>query len=361
MCFRPTGQQGTARVEYAAGDVMLTIDGSQGEGGGQILRTSLALSLLESQPITIAKIRAGRKKPGLLRQHLTAVLAAAEIGHADVTGAELGSQKLVFAPSRPEPGDHHFSVGSAGSATLVLQTVLPALMTCDGASTLTLEGGTHNPFAPPFDFLVKSFLPLIGRMGPKIEAELKRPGFYPAGGGHMTVSVEPSRTLAALDLTKRGEISHRGARVLISKLPRHVAERETQVLEKRLGWPADCLSIEEVRTSLGPGNVVMIELGSADVMEVFTGFGQRGVKAERVAARVVQEAKRYLDANVPVGEHLADQLLLPLALAGHGSFTTTKPSRHTETNIEVIGKFFDDIVVSTTQLDGSAWRFDIKR
>jgi len=354
-------QNAATSLEYAPGDVMLTIDGSQGEGGGQILRTSLALSLLTRQPITIINIRAGRKKPGLLRQHLTGAEAAAEIGHADVAGAALGSQKLIFVPDRPTPGEYHFSVGTAGSATLVLQTVLPALMTCDGPSTVTLEGGTHNPFAPPFEFLAKSFLPLIGRMGPKIEAQLQRPGFYPAGGGHMTVSVEPSKTLSGLELVERGEITHRSASVLISKLPRHIAERETQVIEKRLDWPADCLSIEEVRTSPGPGNVVMIELGSADLTEVFTSFGQRGVKAETVALRAVQEAKRYMDADVSVGEHLADQLLLPLALAGRGSFTTTKPSRHTETNIEVIRKFFDDLIVSTAQLDETAWKIEIKR
>ncbi len=342
---------------------MLIIDGSQGEGGGQILRTSLALSLVKSQPIRIVDIRVGRKKPGLLRQHLTAVDAAAEIGRAEITGAAIGSQELTFvpAPGKPASGDYHFSVGTAGSATLVLQTVLPALLTADGRSTLALEGGTHNPFAPPYDFLVKSFLPLIRRMGAKVEAKLERPGFYPAGGGLMTVTIEPAATLTGFDLLERGEITRQSSRVLLSRLPRHIAERELKVIERRLNWPAECLSIEEVTTSPGPGNVVLIEIGSAEVTEVFTSFGQRGVKAETVASRAVQQALDYIAANVPVGEHLADQLLLPLALAGGGMFRTTPPTQHTQTNIEVIKLFLDDVIVSTEQIDASAWEVKLVR
>lgn len=342
-------------------NTMLTIDGSQGEGGGQMLRTSLALSLVKSQPIRIVNIRAGRKKPGLLRQHLTAVNAAAEIGHAEITGAAIGSQELLFVPRRPAPGDYHFSVGTAGSATLVFQTVLPALLTASSRSTLTLEGGTHNPFAPPFDFLVKSFLPLIRRMGADVEARLETPGFYPAGGGCMTVTIEPADTLTGFDLLERGEITHQSARVLLSRLPRHIAERELNVIERKLNWPTERLSIEEVTASPGPGNVVLIEVGSAEVTEVFTSFGQRGVKAETVAVQAVQQAKDYIAANVPVGEHLADQLLLPLALAGRGTFRTMSPTQHTKTNIEVIKRLLDEVTISVEQLDASAWEVRLTR
>ena len=174
---------------------MLTIDGSFGEGGGQILRTALALSLVTGRECRLEKIRAGREKPGLLHQHLAAVNAAAAISRADVEGATLGSRELIFRPNGIAPGEYTFSVGTAGSATLVLQTVFPALLTATGSSGLVLEGGTHNPLAPPFEFVAKSFLPLINRLGPTVRAKLDRHGFYPAGGGKIRVTIEPAATL----------------------------------------------------------------------------------------------------------------------------------------------------------------------
>ncbi|HUK89269.1 MAG TPA: RNA 3'-terminal phosphate cyclase, partial [Blastocatellia bacterium] len=190
---------------------MIVIDGSFGEGGGQILRSSLALALVTGQAFRITNIRAGRKNPGLLRQHLTAVSAATEVGEADVTGASIGSKELSFSPTRIKPGKYSFAVGTAGSTTLVLQTVLPALAIAGEASTITLEGGTHNPFAPPFDFLVKAFLPLLNRMGSDVSCSLLRYGFYPAGGGKMEVCIGPANQLRPIDLTERGAaVSRRG-------------------------------------------------------------------------------------------------------------------------------------------------------
>src|SRR5436305_3346353 len=191
---------------------MLTIDGSEGEGGGQILRTSLALSLVTGQPFRMERIRAKRQKPGLLKQHLTAVEAAKTVGCAEVEGAALSSQTLEFRPGPVTPGNYRFAVGTAGSATLVLQTLLPALLTAAGHSTPTLEGGTHNPMAPPFDFLQKSFMPLIHRMGPSVELKLRRPGFYPAGGGQFHARIEPVKKLSRLDLFDRGSVRCRQAR-----------------------------------------------------------------------------------------------------------------------------------------------------
>src|SRR6516164_8542496 len=185
---------------------MITIDGSQGEGGGQILRTSLALSLVTSQPFRMERIRAKRQKPGLLKQHLTSVEAAKTVGCAEVTGTALGSQTLEFKPGPVTPGNYRFAVGTAGSATLVLQTVLPSLLTASGRSTLTLEGGTHNPLAPPFDFLARSFMPLIRSMGPGVELELKTSGFFPAGGGRFQARIEPVTRLSTLVLMERGAI-----------------------------------------------------------------------------------------------------------------------------------------------------------
>ncbi|MEZ4528753.1 MAG: RNA 3'-terminal phosphate cyclase, partial [Desulfobacterales bacterium] len=216
---------------------MISIDGSFGEGGGQILRTSLALSLLTGKAFEIRNIRSGRKKPGLMHQHLTALKAAQKIGNADVRGGQLGSGTVIFVPGRVQPGYWHFSVGTAGSCTLVLQTVLPVLLTAGGESELLLEGGTHNPFAPPFDFLARTFLPLLNRMGPEVTATLFRPGFYPAGGGKFRVSVRPCQKLTHLHLTERGEILSRSARAIVAKLPLHIARRELGVIEKKLSWP----------------------------------------------------------------------------------------------------------------------------
>ncbi|MBI4605200.1 MAG: RNA 3'-terminal phosphate cyclase, partial [Planctomycetes bacterium] len=292
---------------------MIAIDGSRGEGGGQVLRTALSLSLVTGKPFRIEKVRARRERPGLLRQHLTAVGAAAEICRAEVRGAEPGSSQLVFEPGKVEPGVYSFAVGTAGSTTLVLQTVLPALMTASGPSTVALEGGTHNPLAPPFDFLERAFLPLVARMGPGFTARLERPGFFPAGGGRCTVSVTPAPALGPLRLLERGAVRSRRARALVANLPRHIGERELRAVSRSLGWQPSELEAIEVPGSRGPGNAVVLEIVCEQVTEVFTGFGERGVPAEKVAEAAAGEARAYLESGAPVGPHLADQLLLPLA------------------------------------------------
>jgi RNA 3'-terminal phosphate cyclase (ATP) len=339
---------------------MISIDGSQGEGGGQILRTSLALSLVTGQPFRMERIRAKRQRPGLLKQHLTAVEAAKTVGCAKVEGAALSSQTLEFWPGPVAPGNYRFRVGTAGSATLVLQTVLPALLTASGHSTLTLEGGTHNPMAPPFDFLQKSFIPLIHRMGPTVELELRRHGFFPAGGGRFHVRIEPGKKLSRLDLPERGSIRGRQARVLVSKLPEHVGQRELSVIRDELTWREDECGIEAVPFPVGPGNAIVLAIETEHVTEVFTGFGERGRPAEEVARAAVQAAKVWLEAGVPVDEHLADQLLIPMALAEGGSFRTTKPCLHTTTNAEVIQRFVS-IPIRTEQESELVWRVKVGR
>jgi RNA 3'-terminal phosphate cyclase (ATP) len=319
---------------------MLTIDGSRGEGGGQIFRTSLALSLVSGTPFRIERIRAGRAKPGLMRQHLTALQAAAAVGEADVEGAAIGAQEVVFRPKHIRAGTYHFAVGTAGSAGLVLQTILLPLVMAQAPSSLTLEGGTHNPHAPPFDFLAGAFLPLLRRMGAGIEATLERAGFYPAGGGRMRVDVAAAAGLAPLQLASRGEPRRRRARALVSRLAHQIGARELAVVRARLGWSDDEMEVVVLSEGMaGPGNVLLLEIETAHVTEVFTGFGEVGVRAEAVAERAVQEARRYLAADVPVGPYLADQLLLPLALAGGGMFRTVPLTRHASTNIEVIRQF----------------------
>jgi RNA 3'-terminal phosphate cyclase (ATP) len=321
---------------------LIDIDGSHGEGGGQILRTSLSLSLITGQPLRIERIRAGRKNPGMMRQHLTCVLAAAEVGGAEVEGASTGSQALTFQPRRThgavKGGNYRFAIGTAGSTTLVLQTILVPLLFAKERSEITLEGGTHNSAAPSFDFLTRSFLPLLAGMGAKIDARLVKPGFYPAGGGKIVVTIEPA-PLGVLQLLERGTISTRVARAEVANLPFDIAKREIAVIKERTKWPDENLFARTITGSAGPGNVVTIVVSAKHVTEVVSGFGARGVRAEDVAAGAVEEVERYLASTAAVGEHLADQLLLPMAVGGGGVFTTLAPTLHTRTNAEVIQKF----------------------
>jgi RNA 3'-terminal phosphate cyclase (ATP) len=290
-----------------------------------------------------------------MRQHLTAVEAAAAVGGAQISGATVGSRSVTFAPTGVKAGEYAFSVGTAGSATLVLQTVLPSLLTADRPSTLVLEGGTHNPSSPPFDFLAKAFLPLVARMGARVEATLERPGFYPAGGGRFHVKVTPTKRLAPLVLEQRGEVRARRVRAVVANLPRAVGERELNRFAARTHWDSSALSLEVVPNSVGPGNVLIAEVESEQVTEVFTSFGEKQVRAETVANVCADEVLAYLATDAPVGAHLADQLLLLLAVAGQGTFRTVPPTRHTRTQLEVIPRFLST-ALSCTEDSGGSWR-----
>ncbi len=336
---------------------MIKIDGSFGEGGGQVLRTSLGLSLFTGRPFNIGNIRARRRKPGLLRQHLTAVKAAAKISGAAVKGAEMGSRELEFSPKEVKHGQYRFAVGTAGSATLVLQTILPALLTCEGESEIRLEGGTHNPMAPPFDFLEKSFFGVLRRMGAEVEAEIESYGFYPAGGGAFKVRVKGVENLQPLELTDRGKVLDTTTRCLVSRVPIRIAEEEAKIVAGRLKLePGQCV-VKQIR-SPGPGNVVLIEVKNENLTEVFTGFGEKGVPLKTVAIHTVERAQHYLENTWAADEHLADQLLIPMAIAGGGRFTTGEPSRHTETNMEAI-KNFMDVKISKRRLDKTKYEITL--
>ncbi|MFL6844458.1 MAG: RNA 3'-terminal phosphate cyclase [Allosphingosinicella sp.] len=320
---------------------MIVIDGSEGEGGGQVLRTSLALALVTGQAFRIENIRAKRSRPGLMRQHVTAVEAACAVGGAECEELQVGACELSFTPGPVKPGEHRFAVGTAGSTSLVLQTVLPPLMLADGPSRLVLEGGTHNIHAPPFDFLERVFLPLVNRMGPRISARLVRPGFYPAGGGRIEVEIEPSRSLDRLDLVERGELLRVEARALVAGLPGEIAVRELAAVEKILGWPDEARRIVQLPQEWGPGNIVMAEAQFEHVAELTSGFGKLGVPAQAVGAHAARRMAGYLASPAAAGPYLADQLLLPMALAGGGSFTTVKPSQHSRTGAQIIARFLD--------------------
>ena len=337
---------------------MLELDGAL--GGGQLLRSALSLSLCTGIGFTLHDIRAKRSKPGLMRQHLTAVNAAVQVGSARVHGAELGATALRFEPGAIRAGDYSFATGSAGSCTLVLQTVLPALWSADAPSRVRLEGGTHNPLAPSADFLADSFLPRLHDFGIKVDFSLESPGFYPAGGGVLNAIVQPAGELHACAFEDRGGLERMEGTALVSGLASDIGLRELAVLQARFGLDDDARHLRQVRPPRGPGNALMLRVQHAAHTTTFTGFGERGTSAEAVAARVANEAQAYLDSGACIDEHLGDQLLLPMALAGKGSFTTTAPSDHLRSNAALIEKFLP-VEIAWQQQDATTWRVSVER
>ena len=339
---------------------MIVIDGAKGEGGGQILRTALTLSMVTGKPFTIENIRAGRAKPGLMRQHLACVKAAAEICGAGYEGADTGSQRLAFWPGKVRAGTYRFAIGTAGSCTLVLQTVMMALALADEAASVTVTGGTHNMMAPSFDFLDRTFLPLVRRMGFKIHAVCARRGFYPAGGGEIQLTVEPRGAMTPLELLEAGKRLRQEAKAVVANLPFAIAEREAETFRAAMNWPHESCLAREDAEAIGPGNVIVAALIHEHVTEVFTGFGKQGKTAERVARDLAGEVRDYVKAGAPVGPHLADQLLLPMALGAGGRFVTSHPTQHTHTNIDTIQRFLD-VPVTLAEIGNGHWSVEVDR
>lgn len=338
---------------------MIAIDGSLGEGGGQVVRSSLALAIVTGQPVTIDRVRAGRAKPGLLRQHLVALEAAARVANARVEGASLGSTRIALDPGPVTGGTFHFAIGSAGSAPLVLSTILPALALADEPSVVTIEGGTHNPLAPTVDFLRASLLPLYARMGVEVRLTLERHGFYPRGGGRIRADVTPG-AFDALDLATLGDRQWRRATATVADLPRHVAQRELDTLAKKLDLAPGDLVEEVLPPGRGPGNVCRVELQHERATLVFTEHGKKGLPAETVAAKLADQVRRFERAGVAVDEHLADQLLLPMAIGEGGRFTTLAPSSHTRTQAQVLERFLGPCV-EMTELGADRWLVEVRQ
>lgn len=318
---------------------MIEIDGSVGEGGGQILRSALSLSMITGQPFRLMNIRAGRSKPGLLRQHLVAVQAAAQICKARTTPVALGATTLEFEPGPIRSGDFRFAIGSAGSSTLVLQTVLPALLHADAPSSVHVTGGTHNAMAPPVHFLQRAYGRVLAAMGADVAFELLRFGFFPAGGGAVRATVQPCRRLRPFELLQRGERTAGFAESFIAGVHVGVAQRELERIGSGMGWSGKQLRIGGLPAGQGPGNALLLTLEHEHVTEVFASFGEKSVMAETVAKRLLNEVRAYLKSDAAVGAHLADQLMLPMALAGGGAFTTSEVTQHALTNADVIARF----------------------
>lgn len=318
---------------------MIIIDGSEGEGGGQIVRNACALSLVTGKPFRITNVRGGRQKPGLMRQHVTAIEAACTIGSAVCEGLGVNSSEIAFTPGKVVPGEYHFAVGTAGSTGLVLQTVLMPLLMANGPSRLVLEGGTHNMLAPPFEFIERSFLPIINRMGPTVKAKLVRHGFYPRGGGRIDIDIAPA-PLRQLECTERGSLRSRSAMAKFAALPIEIAEREVKAARKALSdWPEEAFAVRELPDEQGPGTILLLEAEFENVTEVVSGFGKLGLSAEKLASTAANRMSGYLASDAFAGPYLADQLLLPFAIAGGGVFTTVKPSQHSYTAAEIIARF----------------------
>ncbi len=339
---------------------LVQIPGTLGEGGGQLLRSALALALATGRGFAMRDIRARRKKPGLMRQHLTCVRAAQAVSGAEVQGAELGSTALTFVPGPLRAGDYHFDIGSAGGTMLVMQALVPALARLAAPSTVTLIGGTHNPLAPPAEYLQDVVLPVLARIGWRVTLRLVRHGFVPAGGGEVVVEIAPAAAATPLALHDRGARRSSWLRALTAAVTRDVAERELAVLRNQLNWSeADARSEIVDVPSRGPGNAVLAAAVYEHVSEIAIGIGERGRAAEHVAQDAARELQRYLVHTAPVGEHLCDQLLVPLALGAGGSFTATTWSPHAEAQRLLLALFFGDVV--TTSSSKAGVRVDVTR
>lgn len=318
---------------------MITIDGSEGEGGGQVLRYAAALSLLTGEPFTIQNIRGGRAKPGLMRQHVTALEAAAAIGSAECSGLAVGSRELTFRPGAVVPGDYHFAIGTAGSTALVVQTVVVPLMLANAPSRLVIEGGTHASSAPPFEFLAHTLLPVLARMGPRLAVRLERHGFFPRGGGRIVLDIAPA-PLKPIECTQRGAFRSGKVEALIAGIPFDIADRELKAARKVLtDWPDEAFAPVQLPAEHGPGNALLITAQCEHVTEVMSAFGQIGIPAERLAKTAAKRIAGYLGSGAFAGPYLQDQLLLPFAMAGQGAFTTVKPSEHSRTAAALIDRF----------------------
>jgi RNA 3'-phosphate cyclase len=329
---------------------MIEIDGSLGEGGGQILRSSLTLSLMTGQPFRITRIRANRKpKPGLQAQHLASVRAAKEVGRAKTVGDSLGSQELTFEPTEVRAGKYHFAIGTAGSTSLVLQTVyLPLLLKPKERSSITIEGGTHVPTSPCFSFLKKTWLAHLRKLGVALDLQMVRPGFYPRGGGRVDVGIDPVDRIWPWRMTESD--SSTSVRVLsaVAGLPTKIAVRQADRAVQRLEKHGFSPESETDEWPGGPASYLDVQVTRGGVPSLFTAVGSKGKSAEAVADEAVEAALPFLRSDALIDPHSADQLLLPLACCPEGSsYRTSEVTLHLKTNVDIIRRFLSrDISVS---------------
>lgn len=320
---------------------MIEIDGSKGEGGGQILRSALTLSLLTGKPFKLENIRARRAKPGLMPQHLKAVQAAAEVGGAKVKGALPGSLSLSFEPGRVRPGHYLFDIGTAGATSLVLQTIYLPLARIQAPSSVTIQGGTHVPFSPCFHYLDWHWRRVLEKAGLKLSLEMERAGFYPPGGGIVHAGIQPQAEIKPLQFMERGGLV--GVRGLsgVANLGISVAERQRDEALKRLAHRVSPCRIEiEFLKAPSKGTVLLLLAEFEQSQACFFALGERGKRAEQVADEAVDALLGFLSTDGAIDPYLADQLLLPLAIAkGESRLHTSRLTGHILTNAEIIRTF----------------------
>lgn len=334
----------------------VTIDGSYGEGGGQILRTSLTLSVLTGRPLVIETIRAGRSKPGLRPQHLASVQAAAALSGAVLEGATDGSLRLSFTPQTPaKPGTYRFDIGTAGAAPLVAQTVLLPLALAGAPSDVTITGGTHVPFAPTVDYLEHVYAEVLAGHGLSVTINSPRAGFFPRGGGLLQLAIGPSRLSLPVSLTERGALRAITALVVTSGLPPDVARRgEAAVRERLQGLTADLVVVPRDVTSPGAGAAVFLLAECENVRAGFSAIGERGKPMEAVAGAACDDLLAWFLSGAACEEHLADQLALPMALTpGRSRWTTSRVTEHLRTVLWVLPQFLEVEASLTGNEDGS--------
>jgi len=322
---------------------MIELDGSEGEGGGQILRSALALSILTKKPFKIIHIRANRKQPGLRPQHAACIKAAAQICGGFYKGGSVGSSVLFFEPGEVKAGTYTFGIGTAGATGLVLHTLyLPLALSGTEPSNLTITGGTHVPLSPCYHYNAITWAGHLRRIGINIELEMTRPGFYPRGGGEIRATIQPCSRVNRLHLTKCPELTTAGGFSAVAGLPEAIAKR----LMRRA---AERLKREEIESHIpleewqgGPGTVIGILFRQLEVPPLFTAIGEQGRPAEAVADDAADEALAFRAAKAPVDAHAADQLVLPLVFSPEASeFKTAEISSHLTTNIETIRRFVE--------------------
>lgn len=315
-------------------DNMIEIDGSLGEGGGQILRTTLTLSVLYGKPVRISKIRAGRPKPGLMRQHLVCVHAAQKVCNAQVKGDYLKSDCVEFIPGSIQGGEYHFEIGSAGSTTLVFQTVILPLLVADEESVVYFSGGTHNPMAPSLTDIKHGFLPLLRLMGADIETTTERWGFAPAGGGRWSVRIKPS-VLNPVHLTERPQMTDSNVKSYLSGIKKHVGVRELEAYKDACHTDIETLKLR-FPESISGGNLLSHRMHFGSFSTCFSKLGKQGVSAEKIARQLSAEVNHYIACGAVLNQYLADQMMLPMLVAGGGAFTASEITLHSETNVDTV-------------------------
>jgi len=335
---------------------MLEIDGSMGEGGGQVLRTCLSLSLITNKAFQISNIRAGRRKPGLSAQHLKAVEAAASIGKASVDGANLKSTFLKFSPRKINPGKYKIDIGTAGSTSLVLQSICIPLSEADCASTISISGGTHVPWSPSFEFLKHHWIAFLNNIGYNISLDILSAGFYPQGGGQIKAKIQPSKSYYPVNLTKRGDLRQIRGYSTAANLNLKIAERQRDQVIRRLGNRYALNDIQIISLPSKFKGTTICLIGEFEHSQCcYAALGELGKPAEKVADEVVDQLENFLSTDAAIDEYLADQIILPLSIAGSKSvFSTAKITNHLITNAKVIERFLPVVINIKGRLNSSS-------